>query len=673
MKLGFLTLAFTLAAASAPPSVKLLDTDTFFDMEAAGAPAISPDGKTIVFTRNWADKSKDQQRSNLWLVSDWNAPSGPKLRELTAGPWRDSSPVWSPDGRRIAFLSDRDGTQQLHVLWVDSREVAQLTRGEQAPANPRWSPDSRQLVFTLPVPDEDPILNIKLPKKPEGAQWAKPAIVIDRLNWRSDGTGPLPRAFNHVFVLDAATGGTPRQLTDGKFNHSAPEWSPDGRTIFFSGIRKPAAEYLRNDSEIYAVPAAGGEIRALTSRKGPDANPQPSSDGKWIAYTGFDDQKWTNTIQSLYRMSPDGSGQRLWAGGLPSSPSGLAWNAENTAVYFTMDAQGASQLYELKLDSTQPRKLTEGAHVLNAADLARTGDIAAIQSSAHQPPALVVTSTYSPANLRKIVDFNADILEGRKLGEVEELWWTSRDGWKIQGWLVKPANFQPAKKYPMVLWIHGGPWAMYNSSFSWVFQNFAANGYAVLFTNPRGSTGYGQEFVSGIQYSYPGKDFDDLMTGVDAALAKGFIDQRNLFVCGISGGGVLTAWTVGHTDRFRAAASLRPVINWHSFVGTTDGAMWYDQFRKYPWEDPMEYAVRSPLHYVANVKTPTMVMTGEADLRTPISQSEEFYRALKVLRKETLLVRIPEEFHGFRRPSHNLANQLYLLAWFEKYRVKDKE
>lgn len=671
MRVFCLLFAFCFAGAAAGP--KLLDTDTFFEMEAAGAPAISPDGKVIVFTRSWPDKMKDQQRTNLWLVSDWNSPAGPKLRELTSGPWRDSGPVWAPDGKRIAFLSDRDGTQQLHVMWVESREVAQLTRGEKPPSNPRWSPDGKRIVFTMPVADEDPILNVKTPKKPEGAQWARAPIAIDRLSWRSDGIGPVPRGFTHIFVIDAATGGTPRQLTDGKYNHSAPEWSADGKTIFFSGIRKPEAEYLRGDSEIYSVPANGGEIKTLTSRKGPDTGPKASSDGKWIAYTGYDDQRLTNTIQSIYRMAPDGSGQRLWAGALPSSPSGLAWNAGSNALHFTMDEKGASQLYELRIDSTQPRRLTEGMHVINQADLARTGDVAAIQSTAQQPPALVVTSTAAPSRIAKIVDFNTDILEDRQLSSLEEMWWASKDGWKIQGWLMKPAVFEPGKKYPMVLWIHGGPWAMYNTGFSWVFQNFAANGYAVLFTNPRGSTGYGQEFVNGIQYSYPGKDFDDLMTGVDAALAKGFIDERNLFVCGISGGGVLTAWIVGHTDRFRAAASLRPVINWHSFVGTTDGAMWYDQFKKRPWEDPMEYAARSPLHYVANVKTPTMVMTGEADLRTPISQSEEFYRALKILKKETLLVRVPEEFHGFRRPSHNLLNQQYLLAWFEKYRVKDKE
>jgi dipeptidyl aminopeptidase/acylaminoacyl peptidase len=239
----------------------------------------------------------------------------------------------------------------------------------------------------------------------------------------------------------------------------------------------------------------------------------------------------------------------------------------------------------------------------------------------------------------------------------------------VQGWLIKPAAFDASKKYPMVLYIHGGPWSMYTVGFSWDFQNFAASGYGVLFVNPRGSTGYGQEFVNGIQHSYPGKDYDDLMAGVDAALAKGWVDKDNLFVCGGSGGGVLTAWIVGHTQRFRAAVSMRPVIDWGSFVGNTDGQNWYDQFTKYPWEDPVQYAERSPLHYVANVTTPTMVMTGESDLRTPITQSEEFYRALKILKKETLLVRMPEEFHGWRRPSHRILQQLYLMAWFEKWRT----
>jgi dipeptidyl aminopeptidase/acylaminoacyl peptidase len=641
-----------------------LDAATLFDMETVAAPAISPDGSQIVFSRGWVDKVKDQGRSNLWIVNR----DGARLRELTTGPWRDSAPVWSPDGSRIAFVSDRDGSPQIHVLWLDTRELAQLTRIQNAPSSLQWSPDGSRIAFTATLPDDDPPLTIKLPKKPEGAQWAKPAVIVDRLSWAQDGVGPVPRGFTHIFTVDATAGGTPKQWTDGKYNHADPEWSADGKTLYFTGIRKPDAEYLRNDSEIYALDLASGAIKALTSRVGPDQN--PTVKGDWIAYTGFDDRKLTNTIASIYLMKTDGSASELWAGGLPSSPGSLKWDPTGKGVYYTMEEKGSANLWFLPLNGS-PQQLSTGTHMIAQASFSGNGDVAAVRTSFHEPPSLVLSSTTSMKSWRKLVDVNADILADRQLGAVDELWVQSADGWKIQGWLVKPVNFDASKKYPLVLYIHGGPWSMYSVAFSWPWQNFAANGYAVLYMNPRGSTGYGQEFVSGIQHSYPGKDYDDLMAGVDAALKTGWVDGRNLFVCGGSGGGVLTAWTVGHTNRFRAAVSMRPVINWHSFVGTTDGPNWYDQFQKKPWEDPMEYAARSPLHYVANVTTPTMVMTGEADLRTPISQSEEYYRALKLLKKETLLVRVPEEFHGWRRPSHQLMQQLYLLAWFDKYRVKD--
>ncbi|MDX2178264.1 MAG: S9 family peptidase [Bryobacteraceae bacterium] len=658
---------FLIGAALAAQSPKPLDTDTFFEMESVASPAISPDGTLIAFSRSWVDKIKDQQRSNIWLVDR----DGARLRQLTNGNWRDSAPVWSPDSKRIAFLSDRDGTTQLYTMWMDTREVAQLTHLERAPSNAKWSPDGKTLAYTQRVPDEDPILPIKLPKKPEGAQWAKPVIVIDRLSWRADGVGPTERGYTHVFTVDAAAGGTPRQVTNGKYNHESFEWSPDGKSLLVAGLRKPDAEYLRRDSEIYSVNLASGEIRALTDRKGPDRDAQPSPNGRLVAYTGYDDQKLTFTNSHIYVMDSAGGAKKAWATGLPSSPGDLTWSPDSMGVYYSMQERGLSNLYYLPVGG-KPRQVTDGVHVLSSFSMAANGQTAAIRTSFQEPPALVTFDVKRPgASMKKIVDVNADVLEGRKQGDAEELNFTSKDGVKVQGWLIKPANFEPGKKYPMVLWIHGGPWSMYSVAFNWRFQNFAADGYAVLYINPRGSTGYGQEFINGIQYSYPGKDFDDLMAGVDAALAKGYIDERNLFVCGHSGGGVLTAWTVGHTNRFRAAASMAPVINWHSFVGTTDGPTWYDQFQKRPWEDPMEYAVRSPLHYVANVTTPTMVMTGEADLRTPISQSEEFYRALKLLKKPTLLVRAPDEFHGWRRPTHALAYQLYLKAWFEKHRLKD--
>jgi len=644
-----------------------LDKETFMNMESVAGPAISPDGKQIVFTRSWIDKVKDERVSNLWIVD----VDGTRVRELTSGNWRDSQPVWSPDGKRIAFMSDRDGTNQLHVLWVDTREVAQLTHLEQAPSAINWSPDGRWIAFNAFEPDNDPILAVKLPERPRNAQWAKPAVIVNRLAWAADGRGPLPMGNTQVYTIDSALGGTPRQITTGKYNHNSPEWSADGKTIYVSAIRKPDAEYLRGDSEIYAIDLKTLEVKPLTDRKGPDGGPQVSPDGRWIAYTGYDEKNYTNHVASLYLMDSAGGNKKLWAGGFPSSPRGIRWATDGSGVYYDMEESGSSHIYFASI-SGKVRKVTDGVHVLEGYSMANNGQVAAVRSSFKEPGTLVTFNVKDAANMKQLVDVNEDVLAGVKLGEAEELWFNSKDGLKVQGWLIKPADFDPAKKYPMVLWIHGGPWSMYSVAFSWSFQNFAANGYGVLFLNPRGSTGYGQDFVNGIQYSYPGKDYDGLMAGVDAAVAKGWIDDKNLFVCGGSGGGVLTAWIVGHTDRFAAAVSMRPVINWHSFVGTTDGPGWYYQFDKYPWEDPMQYAVRSPLHYVANVKTPTMVMTGESDLRTPIRQSEEFYRALKMLKKDTLLVRMPDEYHGWRRPSHQLLQQLYLMAWFDKHSRKGK-
>ena len=646
---------------------KLLDIETYMEMESVGSPNISPDGKLILFTRGWVDKVNDRTRSNLWLVD----VAGKRVRKLTEGDWSDSSPVWSPDGKKIAFLSDRDGTTQLHIMWMDTREVAQLTHLQTTPGSLRWSPDGGMLVFTMFIQDNSSILPVKLPKRPSGAKWASPGIVIDRLSWQRDGRGPVPKGYSHIYTLDSELGGTPRQLTSGNFSHSDPQWSADGKTIYFSAIRKPEAEYLRGDSEIYSLSLDTLDIKSITDRKGPDRGMRISPDGKWIAYTGNDDKNYTSHLSSLYLMGADGGQKSLLAGNLPNSPSSVTWANDSSGVYYIMSEKGVANYYFVSR-SGNIKAITQGNHYLSGLSLAKNNQVVATLSDYYNPGILITLNLDNPMEFKTLVDVNTDILGDVKLGEVEEMWCKSSDGLDVQGWLIKPSEFDPGKKYPMVLWIHGGPWSMYSVRFSWIFQNFAAEGYAVLFMNPRGSTGYGQDFVNGIQFSYPGKDYDDLMAAVDAAIAKGFIDTENLFVCGGSGGGVLTAWIVGHTDRFKAAVSMRPVINWHSFVGTTDGASWYRQFEKYPWEDPMEYAVRSPLHYVANVTTPTMVMTGEADLRTPMTQSEEYYRALKMLKKDTLLVRMPNEFHGWRRPSHMMLRQLYLMAWFEKYMKKDK-
>jgi len=663
---GLLILAIGLCPAMGQQKKKLLDTDTFLEMETVGSPDISPDGSFILFTRGGIDKMNDGSKSNLLLVD----VEGNRIRELTNGNFRVSSPTWSPDGKRIAFLSDKSGTNQIHMMWLDTRETVQLTNLDYAPGGLRWSPDGKKIAFTSFLPDNRQLLRVQPPKFPKGAKLGKPAIIEDRISWRRDGSGPAPQGYTHIFAIDSILGGTPRQLTSGDYSHSDPQWSADGKRIYFSAIRKPDAEYLRGDSEIYSVEVDTLEIKALTDRKGPDSNPSVSPDGKWIAYTGHDENNNYSNLSSLYLMDINGGGKRRLTENLANSPGSITWASDSSGLYYLLGEKGSSNLYFMSVPG-RITALTTGVQYLSGLSIANNGQVAATRSTYYKPGDLITFNLKNPAAVKTLVDVNEDVLASIQLGEVEELWVKSSDGLDVQGWLMKPAEFDPKKKYPLLLWIHGGPVSMYSINFNWSYQNFAADGYAVLWMNPRGSTGYGQEFINGINYLYPGKDFDDLMAGVDAAIAKGFIDERNLFVTGSSGGGVLTAWIVGHTNRFRAAVSQRPVINWHSFVGVTDGGSWYLRFRKNPWEDPMEYAERSPLHYVANVTTPTMLLSGEEDLRTPIGQAEEFYRALKILKKETLHVKLPDEYHGSRSASHRILTQLYLKAWFEKYRIKD--
>jgi dipeptidyl aminopeptidase/acylaminoacyl peptidase len=312
--------------------------------------------------------------------------------------------------------------------------------------------------------------------------------------------------------------------------------------------------------------------------------------------------------------------------------------------------------------------VTKGTHMLTTSTMAK-GKAVGVLTSPSTPPDIVIYDVNNPSQIKQLTNVNEDILAGRKLGDVTEMWYTSPDGMKIQGWYITPPDFDPKKQYPLQLHIHGGPHGMYNVGFNYGWQEQAANNYVILYTNPRGSTGYGSEFGNQIMRAYPSKDYDDLMAGVDALLEKGFVDSRNMFVTGCSGGGVLTAWVVGKTDRFAAASANCPVIDWLSFVGTTDGASWYHNFEKLPWDDPSEHIRRSPLTYVGNVKTPTMLMTGVNDLRTPMPQTEQFYSALKLLKVPTAMVRFNEEAHGTTsRPSNFVRTQLYLRYWFDKHK-----
>ncbi len=659
-----------LAQAQQEQAKDRLTLETSLEFESVADPQIAPDGRQIIYTRRWVDKVNDRRESALWIMN----ADGSKHRFLVDG----SSALWSPDGTRIAYMARGEPRgSQIFVRWMDAEgATTQITRVEESPSSLRWSPDGKQIAFTMLVPERDR-WTVRLPSRPEGAKWTENPRVIDRLNYRRDRVGFLKDGYRHVFVVPA-DGGTPRQLTDGDYNHGGSwfgggiDWTPDGRAILFSGLREEDADYIWRESEIYEVSVADGAIKQLTNRRGPDGSPAISPDGRHIAYTGYDFTDDTYIDQKLYVMNRDGSNPRVLTSDLDRTPRGLIWSNDGRTVYFNIDNEGTRNLYAASLNG-EVRQVTKGVHMLGVEDIDRSGRAVGVLSSFHQPGDVVTFDVRRPDRMAQLTFVNDDVLMGVKLGEVEEVWYTSTDDLRIQGWIIKPPNFDPIKKYPLILQIHGGPHAMYNVGFSFSRQEHAANDYVVLYTNPRGSSGYGSAFGNAIKRAYPDKDFDDLMKGVDEVIARGYIDERNLFVYGGSGGGVLTAWIVGHTDRFAAASSNYPVIDWLSFVGTTDGAGWYRNFDQFPWENPDEHLRRSPLMYAENVKTPTLLMTGVNDLRTPISQTEEFYMALKVQKVPTVMLRFNDEWHGTSsRPSNFMRSQLYLRSWFEKYTTKDE-
>ena len=641
-----------------------LTLDVYLEMETVADPHLSPDATQVVYTRGRIDKLNDKRESSLWIMN----ADGSKNRSLVDG----SNARWSPTGDRIAYLAHgKPKGMQIFVRYMDAEgAVTQITHVDQEPSNIRWSPDGTKIAFSMLVEDKT-TWPIKMPKAPDGAKWTEAPRITERLHYRQDRQGFIDNGYHHIFVV-SSDGGTARQITTGNFDHNSAEWTPDGKSLLFSGLRSEDAEYAWRESEIYAADVATGKIRQLTTRKGPDQNPVVSPDGTKVAYTGYDWTKDTWIDSKLYVMNVDGSNAHLVSGDWDRSPTGVFWSADGNALYFNAQSEGSENLYMLSLTGQGAGKVaavTKGVHMLTVSEINPKGKAIGVLSNPTKPGDIVSFDVKAPGAIKQLTAVNDDVLAGKKLGKVEEIWFTSADGLKIQGWYITPPDFDPSRKYPMQLHIHGGPHGMYGTGFDFAWQEMAANGYVILYTNPRGSTGYGSKFGNEIMRAYPGKDFDDLMAGVDAMLAKGFIDSRNLFVTGCSGGGVLTAWTVGHTDRFAAASANCPVIDWVSFVGTTDGASWYYNFEKLPWEDPSEHLRRSPLMYVGNVKTPTMLMSGVLDLRTPPPQAEEFYRALKLRKVPTALIRLNNEWHGTTStPSNFLRTQLYLRYWFDKYK-----
>jgi len=667
------SILFATAHAASLPEARRLHSLDVFQLEYADDVQVSPDGSRIVYVRASHDIMTDRVRRNLWMIN----ADGSNHRPLRSEVRSFLSPRWSPDGTRIAYVSSAEGSPQLYVRWLDSGQTALLTNLVEAPEAIAWSPDGKSIAFTQLVPSDKAPLAAP-PPKPEGANWAPPVKIIDSVTYRVDGAGYLESGFTHVFIV-SAEGGTPRQLTEGDFNDDGPlSFTPDSKQLVFSANRGADWERDPQNSEVFSVDIASQKLTALTSRQGPDNSPVVSPDGRKIAYLGYDDRYQGYQVTHLYVMDIGGGNPRLIAGDFDRDIDAPKWSADSRGLYFVYDERGVRKLGYTTLDG-KVRTLAEGLggtdlgrpYTSGGFSVARNGRTAFVHNTPARP-ADVATAT-DKGGARVLTALNDDLLGVKTLGEVREISWkSSKDQRDIQGWVITPPDFDPARKYPLILEIHGGPFAAYGPNYATELQLYAAAGYIVLYANPRGSTSYGEEFGNLIHHAYPGDDYDDLMSGVDAVISQGHVDANNLFVTGGSGGGVLTAWIVGKTDRFRAAVVAKPVINWSSFVLTADMSNFFYKywFGAPPWEQPQEYWRRSPLSLVGNVKTPTMLITGEADYRTPIEESEQYYQALKLRKVDTLMVRIPEASHGgmVTRPSNLIAKVDNILAWFGKYR-----
>jgi dipeptidyl aminopeptidase/acylaminoacyl peptidase len=668
-------LAFALLGPPAAPA----QDDPFsrmdvFDLEWAEDPQISPDGDRIVYVRRGMDVMEDHRTASLWSTAA-DGSGHVKLTDRTAD---ESSPRWSPDGSKIAFTSS-DDTHGIEVFvhWIDENRTARITQLENAPSGLSWSPDGEHLAFSARVPASEPQL-VTPPDAPEGADWAEPPRVETRLNHEADGVGVLDYGYDHLFVVRAG-GGSARQVTSGEYHHSSrPVWTPDGEALIASANRHDNWARERRNTELYEVPLDGGDTRPLTDRFGPDHTPRVSPDGEQIAYLGYDDEIQTYQVTTLYVMNRDGSNARQIELGLDRSLDALAWDEDGGGFYVQYEDEGTTKVAHADLQGDTSVVATHlggtsigrpyGGGDFSVSD---AGRLAMNQTSPHHPAELAVTHR-DRSETRQVTDLNGDWRSRRTLGEVEEVRYTSsKDGRDLHGWVVTPPNYDPDREYPLLVEIHGGPISNYGDRFSAEIQLYAANGYVVFYPNTRGSTSYGEEFGNLLYNDFSGGEYQDIMDGVDLLIERGTVSPDSLYVTGGSAGGTSTAWIVGKTDRFRAAAVQKPVTNWISKTMAADNHYGYAEYRYpgQPWENPMEYWNVSPVSLLENVETPTLVLVGEEDLRTPPWQAKQLYNALKIRDVETAYVEIPGASHGIAtRPSQLITKADHVLAWLERYR-----
>ncbi|WP_298445327.1 S9 family peptidase [uncultured Ferrimonas sp.] len=669
MKLGIIAVALLLPLGAVAQPFSYNDV---FELEFAAAPQVSPDGERLVYERRSFDIMQDRSRSNLWQLELDNG----NHRPLLSGKANYRMAKFSPDGRRLAYLSSIEGDNQLYVRYLDSGDTVRVTNLQATPSSIEWSPNGKQLAFTLFTPSKPSGLKVAMPTPPKGAKWAGKATYIDQTRYRSDGSGFSKAGQRQIYVVPA-DGGTPHQLTQGEFPIGAKlSWHPNGRQILFDSYRSDEWQMQARQGDLYAVALADGAMTQLTDRSGAEASPTVSPNGKLVAYLQSPDNTLAHINSQVAVMGMDGSEPRLLTNTLDRGVSQLQWAKDGSGVYFNYTDHGVSRVGFVSLKG----KITRFEVALGGQSLGRpyaSGQFAVVGKNQ-----LVYTGgdATAPADLhhlkrgksRALTQLNQDLIGRRYVAPVTAITVNSSvDQRPIEAWIATPPNFDASKRYPMVLEIHGGPHAAYGPNFSMEVQLMAAQGYVVVWANPRGSSSYGSDFANTIHHNYPSEDYNDLMDVVDGVIAKGYVDPQQLFITGGSGGGTLTAWSIGKTDRFKAAVVAKPVINWMSFALTAD---MYPYFSQYwmpgkPWEHADHLWQRSPLSLVGNVTTPTMLLTGELDYRTPMSETEQYYQALQLNGVESAMVRIPTAGHGIaNRPSNLIQKIAYIMAWFDKHR-----
>ena len=675
--LSLFLLAIISLNVDAKESLAIFDPMDVFELEWATDPRVSPDGDTIVYVRKSNDIMKDRERSNLWQITIDKQDHRP----LYSGIKSARSPRWSPDGTKLAFISNDTGSQQIHVRWMDNGETAVITQLQNSPSNLTWSPDGKWLAFTMNVQASfEPIAKSRA--KPEGAEWAKKPITVTSTQYQYDGRGIVEPAFRHVFIVPA-DGGSARQLTGGNFNHyGSLTWSPESDRIYFSANRSEDWELVSDEADIYSVTVSSKKIEQITNESGAERSPVISPNGELIAFSKEERRPLAYTPNRISVMSLNGSNIRLLTQDLDGDANNVIWADDSKSLYYTYDERGVRKIGQVSIKG-KINQVTDGLGgttlgrpYLSGSFHANNKTIAFTYGQADRPANIAV---FNEDKLKILTSLNEDLLGHKTLGEVNEIIYKSSfDEQEIQGWYITPPDFDPSKKYPLILEIHGGPHLAYGPHFSAELQIMAAAGYVVFYNNYRGSLSYGEDFALLLQYKYSSKeDFADHMSGIDSLIDLGFIDDENLFIAGGSAGGIATAYAVGLTDRFNAAVAAKPVINWLSKPLTADSMVGqiYHQFPGPPWEHVEHYWKRSPLSLMGNVTTPTMLITGENDRRTPISETEQFYQALRLRGVDSAMVRLPDTSHGIAsRPSRLISKVDHILAWFERYKTdKDKQ